>query len=49
MLQSRIQKQIPERLSHYTTIEALRSILSDTEGKGVCLCNRTGGRVLFHE
>ena len=37
MLQSRIQRQIPERLSHYTNIEALRSILSDTEGKGICL------------
>ena len=37
MLQSRIQKQIPERLSHYTTVEALKSILSDEEGKGICL------------
>jgi len=37
MLQSRIQKQIPERLSHYTTLEALKSILSDEEGKGICL------------
>lgn len=37
MLQSRIQKQIPKRLSHYTTIEALKSILSDNEGKGICL------------
>lgn len=37
MLQSRIQKQIPERLSHYTSIEALKSILSDEEGKGICL------------
>ena len=37
MLQSRLQKQIPERLSHYTNIEALKSILSDKEGKGICL------------
>lgn len=37
MLQSRMQKQIPERLSHYTNIEALKSILSDAEGKGICL------------
>lgn len=37
MLRSSIQKQLPERLSHYTNIEALRSILSDTEGKGICL------------
>ena len=36
MLQSRIQKQIPERLSHYTSIEALKSILSDEGGKGIC-------------
>lgn len=34
---SRIQKQIPERLSHYTNLEALNSILSDQEGKGICL------------
>ena len=37
MLQSRIQKQIPERLCHYTSIEALKSILSDKEGNGICL------------
>ena len=37
MLQSRIQRQIPERLSHYSNIEALKSILSDEEGKGICL------------
>ena len=37
MLQSRIQRPIPERLSHYTNIEALKSILSDKEGKGICL------------
>ena len=36
MLQSRIQKQIPERLSHYTNLEALKSILSDQDGKGIC-------------
>ena len=35
MLQSRIQKQIPERLSHYTNLEALKSILSDQDGKGI--------------
>lgn len=37
MLQSRIQKQIPERLSHYTNKEALKSILSDQDEKGICL------------
>lgn len=37
MLQSRIQRQIPERLSHYTSIEALKSILSDENGKGICM------------
>lgn len=36
MLQSRIQRSIPERLSHYTNLEALKSILSDQEGKGIC-------------
>ena len=36
MLQSRIQKQIPERLCHYTSLEALKSILSDQDGKGIC-------------
>lgn len=28
---------MPERLSHYTNIEALKSILSDEGGKGICL------------
>lgn len=37
MLLSRKQRRIPERLSHYTDIEALKSILSDKEGKGICL------------
>ena len=37
MLQSRIQKPIPERLSHYTNLEALKSILSDNDGNGICL------------
>ena len=37
MLQSRLQRQIPERLSHYTNKEALESMLSDKEGKGICL------------
>ena len=36
MLLSRKQKPIPERLSHYTGMEALKSILSDIEGKGIC-------------
>ena len=36
MLLAKRQKQIPERLSHYTGIEALKSILSDKEGKGIC-------------
>jgi len=37
MLQSRIQRRMPERLSHYTNKEALKSILSDQEGKGICM------------
>ena len=37
MLQSRIQRQIPERLSHYTKKEALKSILSDESSNGICL------------
>lgn len=37
MLQSRTQRRIPERLSHYTNKEALKSILSDKEGKGICI------------
>lgn len=37
MLQSRIQRPIPERLSHYTDLNGLKSILSDKEGKGICL------------
>ena len=36
MLLSRKQKPIPERLSHYTGMEALKSIFSDIEGKGIC-------------
>lgn len=36
MLQSRIQRPIPERLSHYTDLNSLKSILSDKEGKGIC-------------
>ena len=36
MLESRIQRQIPERLSHYTNLNALISILSDQDGKGIC-------------
>lgn len=32
-----MQRQIPERLSHYTNLGALKSILSDKEGKGICL------------
>ena len=36
MLQSRIQRPIPERLSHYTDLTALKSILSDQDGKGIC-------------
>ena len=28
---------MPERLSHYTNKEALKSILSDQEGKGICM------------
>lgn len=37
MLQSRTQRPIPERLSHYTDLIGLKSILSDKEGKGICL------------
>ncbi len=37
MIRSRIQRQIPKRLSHYTNIEALKSILSNKDGKGICL------------
>ena len=34
MLQSRIQKQIPERLSHYTNLEALKIVFpGDTENE----------------
>ena len=36
MLQSRIQRPIPKRLSHYPDLAALKSILSDQEGKGIC-------------
>lgn len=34
MLQSRMQRQIPERLSHYTSLASLKSILSDDDGNG---------------
>ena len=37
MLQPRIQRQIPQSLSHYTNLEALKSILSNQDGKGICL------------
>ena len=37
MLQSRIQRQIPEKLAHYTNNEALKSILSDKDGRGICM------------
>ena len=36
MLQSQIQRPIPERLSHYTDMVALKNILSDQDGKGIC-------------
>lgn len=36
MLKSIIQKQIPDRLYHYTNIESLKSILSNKDGKGIC-------------
>lgn len=36
MLQSRIQRPIPGWLSHYTDLAALKSILSDQDGKGIC-------------
>lgn len=36
MLQYRMQKQIPERLCHYTSLDALKSILSDEDGQGIC-------------
>lgn len=31
-----MQRQIPERLSHYTSLESLKSILSDDDGNGIC-------------
>ena len=37
MIGARAQKQIPERLSHYTDLKSLKSILSDKEGKGICI------------
>ena len=37
MLLAKKQRQIPERLSHYTDLVSLKSILSDEEGKGICL------------
>lgn len=36
MLKSRMQRQIPKRLCHYTSLDALKSILSDEEEKGIC-------------
>lgn len=36
MLQSIVQKTIPERLSHHTNLSACKSILSDVNGKGIC-------------
>lgn len=36
MLKSKIQEPIPERLSHHTNLNACKSILSDSEGKGIC-------------
>ena len=36
MLIERRQRRIPKRLNHYTNFEALKSILSDNEGKGIC-------------
>lgn len=36
MLISRLQRQIPERLCHYTSVEALKSILANQDGKGIC-------------
>lgn len=36
MLESRMQRPIPERLSHYTNMAALKSILSNQDGKGIC-------------
>lgn len=37
MIQTRIQRQIPQRLSRYTNLEALKSILSNQDGKGIRL------------
>lgn len=37
MLLPEIQRQIPQRLSHYTNLDALKSILSNRDGKGICL------------
>ncbi len=37
MILSEIQRPIPERLFHYTNLEASKSILSNQEGRGICL------------
>lgn len=36
MLEIKEQRPIPTCLSHHTTLEACKSILSDDEGKGIC-------------
>lgn len=36
MLIARKPKQIPERLCHYTSFEAMKSILANQDGKGIC-------------
>ena len=36
MIMSKKQKNIPERLYHYTSLDALKNILSDEDGKGIC-------------
>ena len=37
MLESKERRPIPACLSHHTTLEACKSILSDNDGKGICL------------
>ena len=49
MLQSRIQRPIPERLSHYTDLTALKSILSDQDGKGICFRADARGTGQWHQ
>ena len=37
MLATQIQRPIPKRLCHHTSLEAVKSILSDEDNQGICL------------